>query len=526
MITVNKVKIRNFLIMSTFIIGGKKRKHHLILNKSDKFKISSEKKKGSDYLEFDDIIFKKLENSLKKDNKIDSFNFINNQNNEQLIKNIEEFFEVLNDKNIKLLAFQKEIILNTVLADKRKFEYNNKLHKIESKLIENGTKFSIIDNPTGSGKTLCSLISAIIYSLEEEDNIKNNMQKYFTNKSKWYEINENTKYKNVIFISASQNLVPQWEEEAKKLKEVLSDFILTKYKKNINVEHSATCKLFKNYYNENSLLILISKNETCDIHKFLYEKDNLKNINIKEDNLAFPVFIQDETHLYNSQMFNQVSEVNYNSKMKKYPAPLASHFIVLSASISKCYNKLFENSLNTTFNYEFNHLNLIDRNSYYYLDKNNKIGFESNYSSDLRYYEGIYRDFNDCHLNSFIDIKKFLPDNELKYMKILKFFESNIIMKNILFLFLNYSDIIDKLLLIFELNFRREDNSLKYKYINELIENFDFNRILSYEYDIFNSNSNDSKKIFNGKLIEKNNLVKQFIMNNNLKEMNNDFKKK
>merc|ERR1712146_312196 len=116
---------------------------------------------------------------------------------------------------------------------------------------------------------------------------------------------------------------------------------------------------------------------------FLYEKDNLKNINIKEDNLAFPVFIQDETHLYNSQMFNQVSEVNYNSKMKKYPAPLASHFILLSASISKCYNKLFENSLNTTFNYEFNHLNLIDRNSYYYLDKNNKIGFESNYSSDL-----------------------------------------------------------------------------------------------------------------------------------------------
>ena len=524
MITVNKVKIRNFLIMSTFRIGGK-RKHHLILNKSDKFKISSEKKKGSDYLEFDDLIFKKLKDSLNEHNKIDSFNFINNQNNEQLIKNIEEFFKVLNDKNIKLLAFQKEIILNTVLADKRKFEYNNILHKKESKLIENGTKFSIIDNPTGSGKTLCSLISAIIYSLEEEDNIKNNMQKYFTNKSKWYEINENTKYKNVIFISASQNLVPQWEAEAKKLKEVLSDFILTKYKKNIKVEHSATCKLFKNYYHENSLLILISKNETCDIHKFLYEKDNLKNINIKEDNLAFPVFIQDETHLYNSQMFNQVSEVNYNSKMKKYPAPLASHFIVLSASISKCYNKLFENSLNTTFNYEFNHLNLIDRNSYYYLDKNNKIGFESNYNSDLRYYEGIYRDFNDCLLNSFIDIKKFLPDNELKYMKILKFFESNIIMKNILFLFLNYSDIIDKLLLIFELNFRREDNSIKYKYINELIENFDFNRILSYEYDIFNSNSNDSKKIFNGKLIEKNNLVKQFIMNNNLKEMNNDFKK-
>ena len=507
--------------MSTFRIGGK-RKHHLI-NKSDKFKIFSKKKTGSDYLVFDDIIHKKLENSLKKDNKIDSFNFINNQNNEQLIKNIEEFFKILNDKNIKLLAFQKEIILNTVLADKRKFEYNNKLHKIESKLIENGTKFSIIDNPTGSGKTLCSLISAIIYSLEEEDNIKNNMQKYFTNKSKWYEINENTKYKNVIFISASQNLVPQWEAEAKKLKEVLSDFILTKYKKNINVIHSPTCKLFKNYYNENSLLILISKNETCDIHKFLYEKDNLNNININEDNLAFPVFIQDESHLYNSQMFNQISEVNYNSKMKKYPAPLASHLIVLSASISKCYNKLFKNSLNTTFNYEFNHLNLINRNDYYYLDKNNNIKFHSN--TGYRYYEGINRDFNDCLLNSFIDIKKILPDNELKYMKILKFFESNIIMKNILFLFLNYSDIIDKLLLIFELNFRREDNSIKYRYINELIENFDFNRILSYEYDIFNSNSNDSKKIFNGKLIEKNNLVKHFIMSNNLKKMNNYFKK-
>jgi hypothetical protein len=502
--------------MSTFRLGGK-RKHHLI-NNSDKFKISSEERKGSDYLKFNNILYEKLDNSLKEHNKINSFNFINNQNNEQLIKNIEEFFKVLNDKNIKLLAFQKEIILNTVLADKRKFEYDELLNKKkESKLIENGTKISIIDNPTGSGKTLCSLISAIIYSLEEEDNIKNNMQKYFTNKSKWYEINENTKYKNVIFISASQNLVPQWEAEAINLKKVLSDFILTKYKKEINVQHSPTCKLFKNFYNENSLLILISKNETSDTHKFLYEKDNLKNINIKEDNLAFPVFIQDESHLYNSQMFNQVSEINYNSKKKKYPAPLASHFIVLSASISNCYDKLFENSLNTTFNYEFNHLNLINKNKYYYLDKNNNIELNNNF--ERKYYEGINRDFSDSLLNTFIDIKKILPDNEFKYMKILKFFESNILMKNILFLFSNYSDIIDKLLLIFEFKFCKEDNFIKYIYINELIEKCN---IESYEYDIFNSNSSNSKKIFNGEFIERRKLLKYFEMNNNLKTINNN----
>ena len=37
------------------------------------------------------------------------------------------------------------------------------------------------------------------------------MEKYYTNKSKWYQINEYTKYRNVI-ISASQNLVPNGKE--------------------------------------------------------------------------------------------------------------------------------------------------------------------------------------------------------------------------------------------------------------------------------------------------------------------------
>jgi hypothetical protein len=503
--------------MSTFKLSSCKRKHDLINDKTNKFKIVLNKKKGNDYLKFNKLIYQETINSLTKNDNINSFNFVENCNNDKLKNNIEEFIQILDSNDIKLFDFQKEIIYNTVLADKRTFKYD--LHE-ESRPIENGTKLSIIDNPTGSGKTLCSLISAIIYSLEEENNIKNNIQKYFTNKSKWYEINENTKYRNVIFISASQNLVPQWERESLKLKNKLNDFILKKYNKNLEVCHSPTCKLFKKNYNENILLILISKNETGDIHKFLYENENLENIDIEKDNLAFPVFIQDESHLYNSQMFNQVSEINYNLKEKKYPSPLASHFIVLSASISECYKDLFEESLHTTFNYEFNHLSMINSYNYYFLDKNKVLRFDNDYK--LKYNEGIFQNYNDCLLNSFIDIKKILPEDEFKYMKLLKFFETNILMrKNIIFILENFSDIISKLLNIFYFTFENKNNSIKYKIKKDIINNLDFNLIQNEneinEFNIFDLNNEELKKTFNGKLIRKKELLKYLCISNFLK---------
>ena len=505
--------------MSTFNLSSCKRKHDLINDKTDKFKIVLNKKKGNDYLKFNKLIYQETINSLTKNDNINSFNFVENCNNDKLKNNIEEFIQILDSNDIKLFDFQKEIIYNTVLADKRTFKYD--LHQ-ESRPIENGTKLSIIDNPTGSGKTLCSLISAIIYSLEEENNIKNNMQKYFTNKSKWYEINENTKYRNVIFISASQNLVPQWERESLKLKNKLNDFILKKYNKNLEVCHSPTCKLFKKNYNENILLILISKNETGDIHKFLYENENLDNIDIEKDNLAFPVFIQDESHLYNSQMFNQVSEINYNLKEKKYPSPLASHFIVLSASISECYKYLFEKNLHTTFNYEFNHLNMINSYKYYCLDKNKVLHFYND--KKRRYNEGIFQNYNDCLLNSFIDIKKILPDDELKYMKLLKFFETNILMKkNIIFILENFSGIISKLLKIFNFTFENKNNYLKDKIKKDIINNSDFyfnliqNENEINEFNIFDLNNEEFKNTFNGKLIRKKGLLKYLCISNFLK---------
>ena len=509
--------------MSTFNLSSCKRKHHLINDKTDKFKIKLKKKTGNDYLKFNKLIYQESINSLRKNDNIDSFNFVENNNNDKLKKNIEEFLQELDSKDIKLFDFQKEIIYNTVLADKRTFKYKNAELQEESKPIENGTKISIIDNPTGSGKTLCSLISAIIYSLEEENNIKNNIQKYFTNKSKWYQINEYTKYRNVIFISASQNLVPQWERESLKLKDRLYDFILKKYNRNLEVCHSPTCKLFKTNYNENTLLILISKNETSDIHKFLYENQSLENIDIEKDNLAFPVFIQDESHLYNSQMFNQVSEINYNLREKKYPSPLASHFIVLSASISECYKDLFEKKLHTTFNYEFNHLSMINSYNYYCLDNNKVLDFKNN--QKRKYHEGIFQNYNDCLLNSFIDIKNFLPEDELRYMKLLKFFETNILMRqNIIFIIENFNDIIDKLLNIFFISFEinSNSNSIKDELKKDIIRNLDFDLIQFSEFDIFNSNNETARNIFNGKLIKKKELLKYFNISNYLKFKSND----
>lgn len=302
--------------------------------------ISNHQMIGYDILEDDQLPMDLLASLVKKE-KI--FKHLERQN---WIHIIYFCVKLMRSDKFEAHSFQIETIQQLVFSHYSYLEikFTNDMitnHGVQEIKIEprSGADGSVVDLPTGMGKTLTTLLGSLLYVLLDFDDLKNN---YMTRCVMQVHNNatiglDTTVYRNIIGICIPNHLVYIWEKEVDYLVEKLSPFALKTFGKVLKrYTPTSIIKMKEDIGVENEIAFVIFVNNgvsyhSLSFHKNIYEDDVFYTNKVVDDRIpiSFPVLIEDESESRNAY-FNKDKKLKLAER--NYRLPQAAHYISVTSS--------------------------------------------------------------------------------------------------------------------------------------------------------------------------------------------------
>ena len=246
-------------------------------------------------------------------------------------------FQKFSENFLQFQDFQKCTIQQLVFAHYNEFEMtnqhdnNSQTHTFSAKIEpRKGADGSLVDLPTGLGKTITTSLGALLYVLLDFENLKKNykLRCCMQTHSNITEYNESTVYRNIITICCPLHLVQNWENAVDQIISCLGVFLKEKYNKYLKRYTFANINnIQEDLGKDDEIAFVIYKPPQTGVSVTLTLKpgscENAPIVHGK-NYISHPVFINDESHEHGSQFNRKLCNPKFS--------PHAAHYIAVTAT--------------------------------------------------------------------------------------------------------------------------------------------------------------------------------------------------